>query len=174
MLRHLVDVLHGGAALAAHLFQRFDQLFHAVAGVLGETGNVEAGVAFVTGAVDDARQGLALLARLAVHRIEAATEAGDGLADQVTGAFHFAARTLDLVADEIAQFGQQLVLLTQDTGVFRGTVCLGAGGPPRKAEPAQRHRGQDRPAQGGRPFETDGEGEQQGQSQGGGQTDENA
>ncbi len=161
-------------ALAAHLFQRFHQLFHAVAGVLGETRNVEAGIAFITGAVDDARQGLALLARLAVHRIEAAAEAGNRLADQVTGAFHFATRTVDLVADEVAQFGQQLVLLAQDTGMFRGTMRLGAGGPPRKAEPAQRHRGQDRPAQGGRPFETDGEGEQQGQSQGGGQTDENA
>ncbi|MNT00831.1 hypothetical protein D3C72_1352750 [compost metagenome] len=54
VLRHLVDVLHGGAALAAHLFQRFHQLFHAVAGVLGEAGNVEASAAFVTGAVDDA------------------------------------------------------------------------------------------------------------------------
>ncbi|MNI70024.1 hypothetical protein D3C73_1258070 [compost metagenome] len=145
-----------------------------MAGVLGEAGNVEAGAAFVTRTVDDARQRLALLARLAVHRIEAAAEAGDGLADQVTGAFHFATRTVDLVADEVAQFGQQLVLLAQDAGMFRGTVRLGAGGPPRKAEPAQRHRGQDRPAQGDRPFETDGEGEQQGQSQGGGQTDENA
>ncbi|KAG1353652.1 hypothetical protein G6F61_014635 [Rhizopus arrhizus] len=35
VLRHLVDVLHGGAALAADLLQRFPQLFHAMAGVLG-------------------------------------------------------------------------------------------------------------------------------------------
>ncbi len=55
--------------------------------------------------------------------------------DQVTGAFHFATRTVDLVADEVAQLGQQLVLFAQDTACSGERWCLCAGGP--HAKPSQ-------------------------------------
>lgn len=117
MLSHLVDVMDGIGALAAHLFQRFHQLLHAGAGMLGEAGDVDAGAAIVAGAVDDAGQCLALLTRFAIHRFEAATQAGHGLADQFAGTLDFRARSVDFVADERTQFVEQLVLLAQDAGL---------------------------------------------------------
>ena len=142
--------------------------------MLGEAGDVDTGATVFTGTVDDAGQCLALLARFAVHGVEAATQAADRVADQVAGTFDFAARALHFVGNEAAQLGEQLVLLTQDAGVLGGSLGLGPGGPPGKAQPAECHRGQDGPAQRGGPFETDGERKKQGQDQGGGQTDEDA
>lgn len=61
----------------------------------------------------------------------------------------------------------------QDMGMFWGMMCLGVGGLLCEVELVQCYCGQDCLVQGGWLFEIDGEGEQQGQSQGGGQMDEN-
>ena len=174
VLRHLVDVLHGVAALAADLFQRFHQLLHLVAGVLREAGHVDTTAAFFTGTVDDAGQRLALLPRLAAHRIEAAAKAGHRLADQFTGALDFTARAVDFVADEAAQLVEQLVLLLEHAGVFRGALGLAVHAPVGEHQPAQDHRGQDRPHRRRGPRERGREREQESQGQRGGQADSNA
>ncbi|SOO31172.1 hypothetical protein XAP6164_5100016 [Xanthomonas phaseoli pv. phaseoli] len=168
VLRHLIDVMDGVGALTAHLFQRFHQLLHAGAGMLGEAGDVDAGAAIVTGAVDDAGQCLALLTRFAVHRFEAATQAGHGLADQFAGTLDFRARSVDFVADKRAQFVEQLILLAQDAGLVRIRPELGIRHPGSETQPTEGHGRQDRPAHRSGPVESDSERKQQGQSQRGG------
>src|SRR5690606_2112584 len=122
------------------------------AGVLGEPGHVQAAVAILVG--DDPGHGLALLARLAVHRVEAATQPGDRLADQLAGPLHLVAGAFDLLADEAAQLDQQLLLLTDHLYVLvaaRRRKRRAQQQPGGKAEPAERLGGEDRPAHRYRP-----------------------
>ena len=174
VLGHVVDVVHGGAALAGHLLQRLHQLFHALAGVLGETRHVHAGAVAVAVAVDDAGDGGALFARLAVHRVEAAAQAADGLADQFAGAVDLVARALDLVVDEAAQIGEQCILFAHDAGMLRRDLVRVDDRQPGEDQPGQGQRCQQGPLQGVGPVETDRQREQQGQDEGCRQTNQDA
>src|SRR5690606_3658426 len=102
-------------------------------------GDVDAAVAVLVG--DEPGHGLALLPRLAVHGVEAAAQAGDGLADQFAGTLDLAARALDFLADETAQFAKQLFLLADHAGMFprrRRRSRAAQQQPGGEAEPAER------------------------------------
>ena len=90
-------------------------------------------------------------------------ELGDRLADQVSAAPHFVPGFADLSTDEAAQFGEYGFLLAQQLGISLRRASGAACQPRTPRQPGQDHRGQDCPADRGRPGRQFGDDVQDGQ-----------